>query len=391
MAKLRSSAKKKKKSVLKKVIDFFVKSEYHAYLVGGYVRDSTLGRESVDFDIVVEGDGIKIARQLNSKLKGKLTSHAEFGTASICINSHRVDVASARTEKYSSPARLPHVYPSTIVEDLNRRDFTINAIAMSISKENFGEIFDPFEGLSDIKKKLIRILHKQSFMDDPTRIFRALRYKNRFGFKMEDDTERLMQEAIRNGMIDKLSGQRVLNELQLIFAEDAYPDTIEDLAYYGIFNLKRNDLRLMPSSCDYAFYFLLSRLAKNSIPLTKSAQKIVDDFRNVSTIIAKLGKASAQSTIFGILSPISPETIEAISLIKPELSEKIETYQNLRRLKPFVTGKDLRKYGCKPDKQYNRLLAKIFAMQLDEKLENRKQALAHLRRTLAHLRRAKKK
>lgn len=379
MARLRSSARKKKKSVLKKVIDFFVKSEYHAYLVGGYVRDSTLGRESVDFDIVVEGDGIRIARQLNSKLKGKLTSHAEFGTASICINSHRVDLASARAEKYTSPARLPHVYPSTIVEDLNRRDFTINAIAMSISKENFGEIFDPFEGLSDIKKKLIRILHKQSFMDDPTRIFRALRYKNRFGFKMEDDTERLMQEAIRKGMVERLTGQRVLNELQLIFAEDTYPDTIEDLAYYGVFNLKRNDLRLMPSSNDHAFYFLLSKLAKNTLPLTKDTQKIVDDFRNLPKVIAKLNKASAHSTIFSILSPFSLEATEAISLIKPELSEKIKIYQSLRKVKPFVTGKDLRKYGFKPNRQYDRILTKIFNMQLDKKITNRKQALAYLR------------
>jgi tRNA nucleotidyltransferase (CCA-adding enzyme) len=379
LARLRSSAKKKKKSVLKKVIDFFVKSEYHAYLVGGYVRDSTLGRESVDFDIVVEGDGVKIARQLNSKLKGKLTSHAEFGTASICINTHRVDLASARAEKYTSPARLPHVYPSTIVEDLNRRDFTINAIAMSISKENFGEIFDPFEGLSDIKKKLIRILHKQSFMDDPTRIFRALRYKNRFGFKMEDDTERLMQEAIRKGMVDRLSGQRVLNELQLIFAEDTYPDTIEDLAYYGVFNLKRNDLRLMPSSSDHAFHFMLSKLAKNSLPLKKDTQKIVDDFRNLPKVIAKLNKASAHSTIFGILSPLSSEAIEAISLIKPELSEKTKTYQSLRKVRPFVTGKDLRKYGFKPNRQYDRILTKIFTMQLDKKITNRKQALTYLR------------
>ena len=156
MTKLRYSAKRKKKSVLRKVIDFFAKSEYHAYLVGGYVRDSTLGRESVDIDVVVEGDGVKVARKLNLKLKGKLKKHDEFGTASIVINNHRVDIASARTEKYPSPAHLPHVYFATIVEDLNRRDFTINAIAMSISRENFGEIFDPFDGMSDIKKKLVR-------------------------------------------------------------------------------------------------------------------------------------------------------------------------------------------------------------------------------------------
>jgi len=323
LAKSRSSAKKKKKSVLRKTIDFFVKSEHHAYLVGGYVRDSTLGRESVDIDIVVEGDGVKVARKLNAKLNGKLTCHAEFGTATIILNSHRVDLASARTEKYPSPAHLPHVYPSTIVEDLNRRDFTINAIAMSISKENFGEIFDPFEGLNDIKKKLIRILHRDSFIDDPTRIFRALRYKNRFGFKVEEDTERMMREAIKNGMVSRLSGQRIFNELQLIFEEDTFQHTVEDLAHYGVFQVKRSELKMLPSSNSHAFYFLVSRLPKNTIPLTKDAQTIVGDFRNVADIISKLQKANKKSKIYNLLSPIATAVTEAIPSIKPDLKDKV--------------------------------------------------------------------
>ncbi len=379
MTKLRSSAKRRKKSVLRKVIDFFVKSEYHAYLVGGYVRDSTLGRESVDIDVVVEGDGVKIARKLNSKLKGKLTKHDEFGTASIGINNHRVDLASARTEKYPSPAHLPHVYPSTIVEDLNRRDFTINAIAMSISRENFGEIFDPFEGMNDIKKKLVRILHRNSFIDDPTRIFRALRYKNRFGFKMEEDSERLMQEAIEKEMVSKLSGQRILNEIRLIFSEDSYHQTIEDLAHYGIFALKRHDLKLMPPSSALAFYFFLSKLTKPSIPLTKDEQKIVADFRLISEIITKLNKASKRSTIYSILSPIADEVIEALPQIKPELHEKTKTFNNLQRVKPLITGKDLRRYGFQEDRRFQKILKKTFDMQLDKKLRNRKQAIEYLK------------
>ena len=379
MVKSRSLVKKKKKSVLKKTIDFFVKSNYHAYLVGGYVRDSTLGRESVDIDVVVEGDGVKIARELNITLKGRLTCHAEFGTATITIDSHRVDLASARTEKYPSPAQLPHVYPSTIVEDLNRRDFTINAIAMSISKENFGEIFDPFEGMSDIKKKLIRILHRNSFMDDPTRIFRALRYKNRFSFKLEDETERSMKEAIANGMVDKLSGQRIINELELIFQEDSFQQTIEDLARYGVFQIKRNDLKIMPSSNNHAFYFFVSRLSRNRIQLSKDAQRIVSDFRMITETMMKLSKTSKKSTIYNILSPIATEVIEAIPLIKPELHDKVQVFHNLKRLKPYVTAKDLRKYGFIPNKQYARLLHKIYTLQLDKKLKNRKQALEYLR------------
>lgn len=379
MERSKSSAKKKKKSVLRKVIDFFVKSAYHAYLVGGYVRDSTLGRESIDIDVVVEGDAIAAAKKLNEKLKGKLASHAEFGTASISVDSLRVDLASARTEKYPSPAHLPHVFPSTIVEDLNRRDFTINAIAMSISKENFGEIYDPFEGLSDIKRKLIRILHRNSFIDDPTRIFRALRYKNRFGFKLEEDTERLLRDAAKEGMVKKLSGQRILNELNLVFAEDTYGDTVGDLSYYGIFALKRSDLKLMPTSNSHAFYFFLSRLPKNSLPLEKKAKEIVDDFRNIGEVIARLGKTSKKSMLYTILSPIAEEVTESIALIKPELKEKVKTFRDQKRIHPFITGKDLRKYGIKPDKQYAKILQKIFILQLDKKLTNRREAIEHLK------------
>ena len=379
MAKSRSSAKKTKKSVLRKTIDFFVKSEHHAYLVGGYVRDSTLGRESVDIDIVVEGDGIKVARQLNAKLKGKLTSHAEFGTATISINSHRVDLASARTEKYSSPAHLPHVYPSTIVEDLNRRDFTINAIAMSISRENYGEIFDPFEGMSDIKKKLIRILHRNSFIDDPTRIFKALRYKNRFGFKVEEDTEHLMSEAIKSGMVSKLSGQRILNELELIFEEETFQHTVEDLAYYGVFPIKRSELKKIPSSNSHAFYFFLSRLSKNTLPLTKEAQEIVADFRDITDIVAQLQKTNKKSKIYSVLSPLTPTVIEAIAYMRSDLKEKVAMFRSLQKIKPFIKAKDLQKYGIRPAKHYARILGRIFALQLDRKLQSRKQALEYLK------------
>ncbi|UCG30802.1 MAG: CCA tRNA nucleotidyltransferase [candidate division WOR-3 bacterium] len=379
MATSKSSAKTKKKSVLRKVIDFFVKSEYHAYLVGGYVRDSTLGRESVDIDVVVEGDGVKAARLLNASLKGKLTSHNEFGTASISIDSYRVDLASARTEKYPSPAHLPHVYPSTIVEDLNRRDFTINAIAMSISKENFGEIFDPFDGMSDIKRKLIRILHRNSFVDDPTRIFRALRYKNRFGFKLEDETERQMKQAVKERMVQKLSAQRILNELGLIFAETSFKAMVNDLSHYGVIEVKRSELKLMPGSSKHAFFFLLSRLPRNAIPLSKEDRKIVDDFRNITGIMAKLSRTSKRSAIYSILYPMTDELIEAIALLKPELTDKIKTYRRMLKLKPFITGQDLRKYRVVPSKSYAKVLKKLFALQLDSKFKNRKEAIVYLK------------
>ncbi|MBE0432522.1 CCA tRNA nucleotidyltransferase [candidate division WOR-3 bacterium] len=379
MARSKYSAKKKKKSVSRKVIDFFAGSEHRAYLVGGYVRDSTLGRESIDIDVVVEGDGISAARKLNAVLKGKIVSHPDFGTASIDIDGYRVDIASARTEKYPSPAHLPHVYPSTIVEDLNRRDFTINAIAMSISRTNFGEIFDPFDGLSDIKHKLVRVLHRGSFIDDPTRIFRALRYKNRFQFKLEDETERLMREAVKAGMIMKLSGPRILNEVALVFAEETYAEIVSDLIHYGILTLKRRDLRLMPSTSELAFYFLLSKLPRNMLPLTREMKKVVDGFRKIEDTMDKLHRSGTKSKIYNALSPVAEEVIEAMPIVNPQLSDKTKIFHNLRHVKPFITGKDLKKYGFKPENMYSKILHSVFLLQLDKKLKSRRDALAYLK------------
>lgn len=379
MARSEYSAKKAKKSVSRKVIDFFAESGHHAYLVGGYVRDSTLGRESVDIDVVVEGDGIGAARKLNAVLTGKLMSHPEFGTASIDIDGYRVDIASARTEKYPAPAHLPHVYPSTIVEDLNRRDFTINAIAMSISRANFGEIFDPFDGLSDIKHKLIRVLHRGSFVDDPTRIFRALRYKNRFQFKLEEDTERMMREAVKADMVAKLSGQRILNELTLIFAEETFADTVNDLVQYDVLKLDRGDLKSMPSANNHAFNFLLSKLPRNTLPLTRDMKRIVDDFRNMKETMVRLKRSGTKSTIYSALSPVAEEVAEAMTVIDPALGDKMKIFQNLRRVKPFITGRDLKRRGFKSGNAYARILRSVFMLQLDRKLTSRREALKYLK------------
>ena len=343
------------------------------------MRDSTLGRESVDIDVVVEGDGIAAARKLNKILAGKLVPHPEFGTASIDIDGYRVDIASARTEKYAAPAHLPHVYPSTIVEDLNRRDFTINAIAMSITRANFGEIFDPFGGISDIKQKLIRVLHRGSFVDDPTRIFRALRYKNRFQFRLEEDTERMMREAIESDMVAKLSGQRVLNELNLVFAEDTFAETVSDLVQYNVLKLNRGELKLMPATNIHAYYFLLSKMPRNALPLTRDTKRIVDDFRNMEETMARLKRSGTQSKIYSALSPVAEEVVEAMRIVDPGLADKMKIFKSLRRVKPFVTGRDLKKYGFKPETAYARILRSLFMLQLDKKLMNRRDALKYLK------------
>lgn len=379
MVKSQYSAKKKKKSGLNKAIDFFVKSEYHAYLVGGYVRDLTLGRRPVDVDIVVEGDAIKAARKLNIKLKGKLCCHKEFGTASITTKNERIDLASARVEKYPMPAELPHVYPSTIIEDLNRRDFSINAIAMSISKENFGEIFDPFSGLKDIKKGTIRVLHKDSFIDDPTRIFRALRYKNRFGFKIESRTETLMKEAISKNMTHHLSGQRILNELRLIFVEPTYRKTIEDMSKLHIFKITTKELELLSLLGPQKIYLYLSKLDTSKFPLTKEERELMHDLSKIENTIIQLAKATKNSTIYNILSPLEEQVVILLISVRPELKDKIKLYFRLEKIKPFVKGGDLKKLSIRPGKRFKHLLDEMFNMQLDKKINCRREAIRFLK------------
>ena len=379
MAKLKSLAKHQKKSVLNKTINFFVKSNFHAYLVGGYVRDTTLGIKPIDIDTVVEGNAIKAAKALNLKLKGKLCIYKEFGTASIITKAERIDLASARVEKYPSPAKLPHVYPSTIIEDLNRRDFTINAMAMSISKEDFGEIFDPFNGLEDIKKGLIRVLHKNSFNDDPTRIFRALRYKNRFGFKIEKKTKILIKEAIDKKMIKQLTGQRILNEIRLIFTEKKYQETIKDLSDLIIFKIKKKDWELLPLLGPNRIYLYLSKLDTNEFPLKTEERKIMQDLNKAGSIISKLEKTSKNSIIYDILYPISDQVINIIPLIRPELKKKINRYSRLKKIKPFIKGNDLKNLKVKQGRKFKILLKKMLDLQLDKKINSRKDALQYLK------------
>lgn len=379
MAKSKSLAKHQKKSVLNKTINFFVKSNFHAYLVGGYVRDTTLGIKPIDIDTVVEGNAIKAAKALNLKLKGKLCIYKEFGTASIITKAERIDLASARVEKYPSPAKLPHVYPSTIIEDLNRRDFTINAMAMSISKEDFGEIFDPFNGLEDIKKGLIRVLHKNSFNDDPTRIFRALRYKNRFGFKIEKKTKILIKEAIDKKMIKQLTGQRILNEIRLIFTEKKYQETIKDLSDLIIFKIKKKDLELLPLLGPNRIYLYLSKLDTNEFPLKTEERKIMQDLNKAGSIISRLEKTSKNSIIYDILYPISDQVINIIPLIRPELKKKINIYSRLKKIKPFIKGNDLKNLKVKQGRKFKILLKKMLDLQLDKKINSRKDALQYLK------------
>jgi tRNA nucleotidyltransferase (CCA-adding enzyme) len=206
-----------------------------AYLVGGMVRDLILGRPNEDVDLVVEGDGIAFASDLAQAVGGRSHPHAPFLTAVVTLpDEHRVDVASARTEFYRTPAALPEVETSLIRQDLYRRDFTINALAINLAGERHGQLVDFFGGRKDLQKREIRVLHSLSFIDDPTRAIRAVRYARRLGFGIAADTRNLITTAISEGVFERLSGQRLRRELQLLLSEPHPTPAVALLAELGL-------------------------------------------------------------------------------------------------------------------------------------------------------------
>ena len=191
------------------------------YLVGGPVRDLLQQRAPADVDLALEGDAAKLAGQVAASAQGRAAIHDRFGTATVRAGGAKLDLATARTERYARPGVLPKVSASTIEEDLQRRDFTVNAMALGLSGRHAGRLLDPVGGLADLSSGTIRVLHSRSFMDDATRIFRAIRYEQRFGFRIHEETLTQMDDALASGMLATVSADRLRRELGLILGEKA--------------------------------------------------------------------------------------------------------------------------------------------------------------------------
>ncbi|MBA7559475.1 A-adding tRNA nucleotidyltransferase [subsurface metagenome] len=208
---------------------------FGAYAVGGLVRDLFLQRETLDVDVVIEGNGIAFASRFSADHGARLLIYERFKTANLVFpGGFKLDVATARTETYECPAALPLVRPGSIRDDLFRRDFSINTLAVCLNPGRFGDLLDPFRAMDDIEGKLIRVLHGKSFVDDPTRIFRAARFEKRFDFRMEEGTERCAMDAVSAGLIERLSGYRIASELRLILKEEDPLPAVQRLEELGV-------------------------------------------------------------------------------------------------------------------------------------------------------------
>ncbi len=198
-----------------------------AYAVGGCVRDWVLGMtKTPDVDVAVEGDGPALAQVVAAALTATLTVHAAFGTATLLLRQgavRRLDVATCRREVYAKPAAYPRVEPGTLREDLARRDFTINAMAVSMGPGRMGQLVDPFGGVRDLRAKRLRVLHPGSFRDDPSRILRGVRFAERFGLSWERQTHRALREALAQGALGWLNAGRLRKEFTAMLNE---PDSI---------------------------------------------------------------------------------------------------------------------------------------------------------------------
>lgn len=221
------------------------------YAVGGFVRDILMDRVNLDMDVTVEGDGIAFARSLADLLGGRMRSHPKFQTAIVIYTDgngreQRIDVATARLEYYEHPGALPTVELSSIKMDLARRDFTINALAIRLNAASFGDLVDPFGAQRDMKEKSVRVLHSLSFVEDPTRVLRAIRFEKRFGFKIDQQTEKLIKNCLQLGFMRSLSGARLMNELKHIFDEKSPLLCIERMDSLGVLGDIHQNLKLTP-------------------------------------------------------------------------------------------------------------------------------------------------
>lgn len=388
---------------------------YGAYLVGGSVRDLLMGEQNLDIDIVIEGDGIAFAHTLSQRIPAKVRSHPAFGTARIFFETLSMDVATARTEYYESPAALPKVETSSLKKDLYRRDFTINSLAIRLNPRDFGLLMDFFGGQRDIKEKTIRVLHNLSFVEDPTRAFRAVRFSERFGFRLSRHTESLMKSALEMRLFDRLSGSRLYDELLLAFHETNPVRTLQRLSDYGLLKvihpaitfdedlehalaamgetLAWYDLLFLDAKVDKGILYLMAllslldepdrrdALARLSVP-PRTRELIQSSISESAAILAKL-PAKDPVALYHLLANRETEAILfAISAAKNVGKKKDISHflVELRKVKPLLKGTDLQMLGVPQGPLYSRILNELRDARLMGKVVTREDEMAFVKK-----------
>jgi tRNA nucleotidyltransferase (CCA-adding enzyme) len=355
------------------------------YLVGGTVRDLLLGRESLDVDIAVEGDAIEFARGLG----GEVTPHGRFGTAVVRFpDGRQLDVVTCRRETYAAPAALPDVQAGTIEDDLARRDFTLNAIAASLG-DDFGRLVDPHGGRADLECGTIRVLHDRSFVDDPTRILRAVRYETRLGFLMDEQTERLARAGVEG--LGLLSPARMREELVALLSEERAEASLERLAGLaagpklepGL--VERLDVLRGELDPDAPIWRVrLTALAAAQPGLIARLSLRRQDARAVEEAVA-VAPRLAEATDPVEISELAGRAPEGalLALAQRDSAALRDWFTRLRGVRLEVTGADLAELGLPESPRVGEILEELRRRRLRGELDGREAELAAARELIA--------
>ena len=377
------------------------------YLVGGALRDLIMGHPLQDIDLVVVGDSALFAQALVKALAGEVLAHSQFNTAKVHVLGQHVDVVTARSETYRRPGALPTVRPSTIQDDLARRDFTINAMALHLKPDGPGELLDPLGGQRDIQARLIRILHPDSFQDDATRILRALRYEQRLSFSMEHETEALLRRDL--SLLDSISGARLRREMDLIFQERQPHLALSRLTALGVLqalysplgrgtdvesqlsSLQREVAELQPSHyLAWLAYPLQPSEAEGLIARLKMPKRwasVVRDAASARESAAALEKELSPVAVYRRLKGLSLEAVQVAAALERETSharDNLDRYlHQWRSVRPLLTGRDLVQLGVPQGPRIGELLDSLHEARLEGRAPTREAEKALIRELLA--------
>ena len=398
---------------------------YKVYLVGGMVRDLFLRYKNLDIDIVIEGDGIRFSKEFSKRHRVKIKIHDKFATSVIIFpDGFKIDVATARIEYYESPGALPVIESSSLKMDLYRRDFTINTLAVRLNREHFGELVDYFGGLKDIKDRVIRVLHNLSFIEDPTRMLRAVRFEQKFGFKIGRLTLSLIKNFSKIPYAHELPGYRIFQELKMILMEDDPIGAIRRMLELGILNLimptverQKDMLKLLEKIKGtiswYDLLFLDEELKRwkvyiygligymdrkhieefiNRMRLSgKEAESLIRFRSEEGKLFKEILRLKRGKDMYGILKLLEQYEPEFLLYLMAkadlkEIKQSISSYfTKLKDVKIHITGKDLMEMGFSPGPIFRDILESVREAHLNFGVHTKEQEIRYIKERYGNL------
>ena len=397
-------------NLLKTAGEIAEKENSKLFLIGGMIRDLMIGRDNYDLDLVLEGDLKEFLNHFSEKIDAKINFNEQFGTASINFNSKfSIDFATSRKEEYLQSGALPLVERSTILEDLFRRDYTVNALALSLNPNNWAKLYDFFSAREDLEKRELRALHRFSFLDDPTRIIRGVRLASELNFSFEEETNNLIKEALKLGDFSELSPGRVFKELKVLFQNNFNYQTIELIEEFPIFkliyadfefkekykkdfwNLKENINNFYKLGYNIDRELLFMSIFFNDIPESKYEKlnlnaKEREIFNiDVNNIINKLTADLNKVELTTIISNLNKEKLLYVLSVSEneKMLENVELYyEELRDITLNIDGHDIIEMGIKPGPAIREILQKVWKKKLNKELKTEKEEKDFVRKLI---------